>query len=355
MLSVLSPQAWLLEAGLTARTGELIRPHATTLRILTSPRAWQAVEPALSHSLERAGISWQLDYLDGECSDGAIAGLQQRTLAQGAQGILAIGGGRVLDCGKAAAAALPGVAVFCFATQAATCAAWSPYAVIYHPHGGHQKSVLLEKLPLLALADSEVIARAGVRYLESGIVDALAKWYEFAPYLRQNPHRLGLELKVAAAAQARDALLRWGEEGVAAVSQQRVNLALEKTIEASIVLAGLANSIQDALPTAGVAHEIHNRLTHQPQLHGLLHGEVVGYSLLIQSLLEYDGVADAQLLQLLQRFNSPLSLTALGPEPQAILRQIARDIHVPPASAVHLPFTVTEEKLYRALASTVVA
>ncbi len=355
MLTITAPTAYLQQPGLRKQAGEHIKPYARELRILTSPRAWQAVNPGLSHSLESAGIRWQLEYLDGECTDEAIERLRENVVTQGAQGILALGGGRVMDCAKAAADTLDDVVLINFATLAATCAAWSPFAIVYNAQGGHHHGLLVTKKPALVLVDSEVIAHTDVRYLKAGIVDALAKWFELEPYQRQNPGRLGLDLKVSVARQALEVYAQWGSDAVIANQNQQVTPALEKVIEANIVLAGLANSVHDDLPTPGVAHEIHNRLTHEPELHDLLHGEKVGYCLLIQSLLERGQQPDDNLLSLLQQYDSPLTLSALTGDVAARFRQIAREIDFPAVSLTHLPFTITQEKLEQALVATIAA
>lgn len=352
MLSIIAPGAYLQQPGLRSHAGQHIQPYASEIRIFTSVRAWQAVGAELSHSLESAGIRWQLEYLNGECTDAAIQRLRDNVQAQGAQGILAVGGGRVLDCAKAAGDTLDGVVLINFATQAATCAAWSPFAIVYNSQGGHQRGLLVRKRPALVLVDSEVIAHSDVRYLKAGIVDALAKWFELDPWQRHNPGRLGINLKISLARQALEVYQQWGAEAVRANENQQVTEALEKVIEANIVLAGMSNSVQDELATPGVAHEIHNRLTHEPELHDLLHGEKVGYSLLIQSLLEY-GQADETLVRLLRQYDSPLTLTALTGDPGVRFRQIAGDIHFPAVSARHLPFAITAEALERAFLATV--
>lgn len=351
MFRVMSPKGYLQRPGLRAEVGEIIRPLATHIHILTSPRAWQAVNPELSISLERAGIRWQLDYLSGECTDAAIADLQQQVLTHGASLILAIGGGRVLDSAKAVNDALPQVRLVNMATVAATCAAWSPLAIIYNQQGGHLRSQPLSHMPEWILVDSEVIATSDVRYLRAGMVDALAKWIEFEPYQRQRPHQLALDLKVNAARQALEWCDRWGEAAVEANIARQVTPALEKIIEANIVLAGLANSIQDSMATPGFAHVIHDRLTHQPELHHWLHGEKVGFSLLVHSLIEQDnGQVEPSLLSLLRRFNSPLTLPDTLTD--AALRQIAQDIHFPAASLADLPFSIDAHKLEQALRAT---
>jgi len=351
MFTVKSPGQYLQQPGLRHQAGELIAPLARHLRILTSPAAWQAVNPALSESLEQAGIHWQLEYLTGECSAEAIARFQENVLTQNADGILAVGGGRVLDTAKAVNNALGDRQLITFPTQAATCAAWSPLAIIYNAAGGHVSSDSLETMPALILVDSEVIARSDVRYLRSGIIDALAKWYEFEPYQRQNPAQLALDVKASLARQAIDIFLRWGDEAVADNQRQQVTLALEKVIEANIVLAGLANSVRGPLATPGFAHVIHDTLTHQPELHAWLHGEKVGYSLLIQALVENPAAqqSDSELLTLLHRFHSPLRLPNLSGEREARIRQIARDISFPVNSLAHLPFAITQQALTDAL------
>lgn len=353
MFTVKSALNYLQSAGVRHQAGELIRPLAQQLQILTSPRAWQAVGPALTDSLETAGIRWQLSYLDGECTAEAIEAFRIQVVASGADGILAAGGGRVLDTAKAVNNALGDRQLIAVPTQAATCAAWSPLAIVYNQAGGHLSSNELNTMPALILADSEVIARSEPRYLRSGIIDALAKWYEFEPYQRQNPGLLALDLRVSVARQATEVFLQLGEEAVQANRQQQVTPALEKVIEANIVLAGLSNSIRGSLPTPGVAHVIHDTLTHQPELHHWLHGEKVGFSLLIQSLLSNGNQApDADLLTVLQRFGSPLRLPELQGDRSERLRRISHDIRFPAASLSHLPFEITADRLYQALLRT---
>ncbi|WP_147198739.1 iron-containing alcohol dehydrogenase family protein [Pantoea sp. CCBC3-3-1] len=353
MFTIKSPARYEQQAGLRHQAGELIRPLAAHLRILTSPRAWRAVNPSLSESLDRTGIRWQLDYLSGECTDDNIARFQQKLLEQGAEGILAIGGGRVLDTAKAVNNALGDRVLIALPTLAATCAAWSPLAIVYNAAGGHLRSQPLDAMPALILVDSEVIAQSDVRYLRAGIVDALAKWIEFEPYQRHNPHQLALDVKVSAAWQAVEIFQRWGEEAVRDNQQQQVTQALEKVIEANIVLAGLANSVRGSLDTPGFAHVIHDALTHQPELHGWLHGEKVGFSLLIQSLVaNRNDQPDAELLALLRHFGSPLRLPALQGDRAERIEQIAAAIHFPTASLGDLPFTLTQPALKEALLMT---
>lgn len=353
MLAIKSPQAYIQQSGIRKKVGEYLAPYGKNIRILTSETAWHVVNSELTQALNNADIKWQLEYLNGECTDAAINRFKNNVIEQDATVIFAVGGGRVLDCAKAAGDALDNVVVINFATVAATCAAWSPIAIIYNEQGGHLRSQPLRKMPVLVLVDSEVIAQSDVRYLKAGIVDALAKWYEFRPYQRHNPESLALDLKVMAAQRAVEAYRQWGQQAIEANQQKQVTPALEKVIDANIVLAGLANSMRDDLPTPGFAHAIHNQLTHLPELHHWLHGEKVGFSLLVQSIMEHaEGQPDADLVALLTCFDTPLRLPAFHQNRQQVIRQLAQAIRFPAASAARLPFTVSPEALEQALLAT---
>ncbi|CAI1217671.1 iron-containing alcohol dehydrogenase family protein [Serratia ficaria] len=350
MFAIKSPQNYHHQPGLCARVGELLHKHATDIAIITSPQAWKAVNPQLENSLRDAGIVWQTNFLTTECTDAAIMTHLASVRRQNATLVLGIGGGRVLDCSKAIASQLADVTLVTLPTVAATCAAWSPISIIYNEHGGHVRSQSLSLMPLMVLVDSEVIAHSDARYLRAGIVDALAKWYEFRPYQQKSDDSLALNLKVQAARLAVDIFEKYGEQAVRDNERQEVTPALIKTIDANIAIAGMANSMRDENPAPGVAHAIHNRLTHQPELHGWLHGEKVGFGLLVQSLLESrDGQPEAELLALLRRYGAPLALPDIGGSRAETLAVIAREVKFPAKAALNLPFSIAAVDLEHAL------
>ena len=67
-----------------------------------------------------------------------------------------------------------------------------------------------------------------------------------------------------------------------AVEQQVVTPALERLVEANVLLSGLG------FESSGLAaaHAIHNGLTAIPQTHGYQHGEKVSFGTLVQLVLE---------------------------------------------------------------------
>ncbi|WP_034949837.1 iron-containing alcohol dehydrogenase family protein [Erwinia oleae] len=353
MFAIKSPQHYLNQAGLRTRVGEILSAHASHVAIITSPQAWKAVNPQLRESLEAENIRYQCHFLTTECTDVAIASHLAAVQQQEASLILGIGGGRALDCAKAVAAGLGDGVLVTMPTVAATCAAWSPVSIIYNERGGHVRSQPLSTMPLMVLVDSEIIAQNDVRYLKAGIVDALAKWYEFRPYKQKSDDSLALNLKVQAARLAVDIFEKYGTEAVRDNELHAVTPALIKVIDANIAVAGMANSMRDATPAPGVAHAIHNRLTHQPELHDWLHGEKVGFGLLVQSLMESEtGQPDAQLLALLRQYDAPLTLAPLSGDRAAAMAAIAREVKFPASGAARLPFSLAAEKIERALMAT---
>nr|WP_113866044.1 iron-containing alcohol dehydrogenase family protein [Brenneria salicis]NMN90154.1 glycerol dehydrogenase/uncharacterized oxidoreductase [Brenneria salicis ATCC 15712 = DSM 30166]RBP63225.1 glycerol dehydrogenase/uncharacterized oxidoreductase [Brenneria salicis ATCC 15712 = DSM 30166]RLM30879.1 glycerol dehydrogenase [Brenneria salicis ATCC 15712 = DSM 30166] len=350
MLAIKSPLAYHHQAGLCNQVGELIRVFAQRIAILTSPRAWQAVEASVTASLDNHGIQFEVHFLTGECTRTAVEYHRERIAQQQIQFVLGIGGGRVLDCAKAVADGLDNGQVATLPTIAATCAAWSPISILYDEQGGHQGNYPLQRMPVMVLVDSSVIARSDARYLKAGIVDALAKWYEFQPYQQNNGDSLALNLKIQAAAFARDTFERWGEQAVRDNQDQQVTIALQHVIDANIAGAGLANSMRDEDPSPGVAHAIHNRLTHLPELHHWLHGEKVGFGLLVQSILARgDGRPDNELLAQLRRYDAPLTLCAPGEQQPEIAKYLASSFKFPAASADMLPFSLTPEAIEQAI------
>ena len=356
MIVVKAPQNYLNEAGLINRIGEFVAPIARDkIMIITSPRAWRATRPAVDNSFASRGIRYQRYFLEGECTAATIAAFTEQAIAGDAALVIGIGGGKVLDTAKGIAESSGRLPLITVPTVAATCAAWSPISVLYTDAGAHLNSMQLQRTPEWVLVDSQIIAATPVRYLKAGIVDALAKWYEFEPFLRQGDNSLSLILKAQAAKLALDIFEQYGEEAVADNAAGRVTPTLIRVVDAVIALAGMANSMRDDFQRIGVAHAIHNSITRHPDLHGFLHGELVGYGLAVQSLLDNDDAPPRpHLLSLLERFSMPLTLAGLGVREAVADRaaQIARGVRIDPANTSRLPFVLDAERIEQALLDT---
>ncbi|WP_410014243.1 iron-containing alcohol dehydrogenase family protein [Sodalis sp. C49] len=359
MIVVKAPQNYLNEAGLINRIGDYVAPITRErVMIITSPRAWQATQPALEASFSAHGIGFQRYFLQGECTRATIAAFSAQAQAQDIRLVIGVGGGKVLDTAKGIAESCGQLPLITVPTIAATCAAWSPISVLYTEAGGHLNSMPLQRTPEWVLVDSAIIAATPVRYLKAGIVDALAKWYEFEPYLRRDDSSLSLVLKAQAAKLALDIFEQSGAQALADNEAGLATPVLARVLDGVIALAGMANSMRDEIPRIGVAHAVHNSMTYHPDLHGFLHGELVGFGLVVQSYLDDDRpdslAAQAHLLQLLTLFSTPLTLRQLGIT-DAIdqrIKQIALGVKISADNAARLPFALGTERIERALAKT---
>jgi glycerol dehydrogenase len=131
--------------------------------------------------------------------------------------------------------------------------------------------------------------------------------------------------------------------------------------EASALTAGLIGGLGGARCRTVAAHAVHNGLTQLSACHGSLHGEKVGFGVLVQLRLEEQvggnqlaGQARRQLLPFFQALGLPLTLADLGlaratlEELQEVCTFACRggsDLH-------HLPFAVGPAELLGALVTT---
>ena len=158
---------------------EIVEHHGGTLRVRSQVgegTTFIISLPAATAELEEA-IATKLVEFGGECSDEEITKLSEISERSECDVIVGIGGGKTLDTAKAVAneLKLPVVMVPSIASTDAPCSAVS---VIYTSSGGFKRYLFLSKNPDLVLIDVGIIARSPVRFLISGMGDALATWFE---------------------------------------------------------------------------------------------------------------------------------------------------------------------------------
>ncbi|MFA5663283.1 glycerol dehydrogenase [Castellaniella sp.] len=248
----------------------------------------------------------------GECTGAEIDRLAG--LAAGAQAdvIVAVGGGKTIDSAKGVRIQ-SGLPIFIVPSIASNDSPTSRLVVLYTADHAVDKVDLMPTNPDLVLVDTQVLVQAPERFFVSGVGDALSKKFEAAQCIgsrRRNFHDGQATLLAQAIADlCYDTVRAHADGALEAVRNRRVNDDFERTVEATILLSGLA------FESAGlsIAHSLTRGLSAVPGPAAALHGEQVAFGLLVQLLLEgrsADFMAD--LLMFYGRMGLPRTLTGLG-------------------------------------------
>lgn len=309
--------------------------------------------------LQGEGLAAKSADLQHDCCENDLQRLFQEATQDTPDGpcdlIIAIGGGKVLDAGKLLAhqLSLPCVTV---PTSAATCAGWTALSNLYTPEGAFLRDVSLARCPDLLVFDHDLVRQAPTRTLVSGIADAMAKWYEASVSSAQSGDGL-VQQAVQQARLLRDQMLL---EGLAAVADPHSE-AWVRVAEGAALTAGLIGGLGGARCRTVAAHAVHNGLTQLAATHAHLHGEKVGFGILVQLRLEevlggsrLAGQARQQLLTFFRSLALPCDLAELGLMETSLheLLQVCEHACREGSDLHHLPFAVAPHDLLAALVTT---
>lgn len=315
---------------------------------VTGEQALVAAQPWLEPWLDLPGT--KVSVFAGHCSVPAVTALAQEA-GEDRQVVIGVGGGTVLDTAKALAHRL-GLPVVTIPTIAATCAAWTPLSVWYNDAGEALHFEVFPQANHLLLLEPQIILQAPARYLQAGIGDTLAKWYE-AVVLAPKPAELPLTVRLGLdiAKTLRDVLLEKSEAALADQQAQDLTLAFRDVVDAIVAGGGMVGGLGERYTRIAAAHAVHNGLTVLPQTAQFLHGTKVAYGILVQSALLGQDAITAQLIEAYKRFDLPTTLAQLEIDIQQ-RDQVDRLIHhtLRPVESIHyLPIALTPEILRAAL------
>lgn len=299
---------------------------------LSKPRGKQ-LEQAFRSSGPAASDSIDFDtvFLDGEPTVAKADAFAAQARNAGADFIVGLGGGKVLDLSKAVAQRLS-LPLATIPTIAATCAAWTSVYLLYTDDHKVDQHEWLDDAPELVLVDKSVILATPERYLFSGVGDALAKWVEEChPTDRIDESQIDLwyRLRRRIGSLTRDSLeIEFLDAHIDASASSDPALNAE-AVNAIIVLAGLPVGFRPSAPVKAaprleLAHAVYNSWTWLGTGAELLHGEVVAFGVAVQRALQ--GADEADVKSYLRRISGiglPVSLAQLGVTDDGQIRQLA--------------------------------
>lgn len=267
--------------------------------------------------------------------------------------VVGIGGGKTIDVAKAVGTRLK-VPFIVVPTIAATDAPTSSLSVIYHEDGSHAGEFFYDHSPAVLVVDSRIIAEAPVRFLVSGMGDALATLIEAESTRKSGVANLvyhmagGFKQTLAGQAIAKacyDSLMKYGVLAKEACSRHVVTEALEHIIETNILLSGLGFENN---ATSG-AHSINDGLTAMENNSKTMHGEKVAFGCVVQLIAE---CADRDYLDEVLGFCVDVGLPVCLED--LFVKNSEENVRKIAAASMHsnwknMPFPVDEEFVYSAI------
>jgi len=313
MLIFGSPSRYVQGAGALSGIGRELARIGNEAVLVLDALIEERYGAAIEASCREAGVKATLLRFGGECTPAEVDRLAAAVNAPAI--VAAAGGGKCIDAGKALANRT-GAKVVTIPTIASTDAPTSHNYVMYDEDHRMLSVDKLKRNPELVVVDTEVIARAPKKLFVSGIGDAIGKIYEADACAAANGinmyggHSSWAAVYLGRACHA--LLLEKAEAALAAIDRQQVDDALERVVEATVLMSGLA------FESGGlsISHSMTRGLTALKPWSLALHGFQVAYANLVQIRLE--GRPDAEIDELAAfyaRIGLPRSLTELGGAP----------------------------------------
>ena len=340
-------QAWIKSLDLITKLCK--RPLIIGRSIFT-----EKIRNSFKNDLFGIGLKPISSVISHDCCELDIQNLCQLAKNNNCDGIIAAGGGKVLDAGKLIADLL-NINCITFPLSASTCAGWTALSNIYTPDGKFIKDVSLKRCPDLLIFDHSIVRAAPPRTLASGMADAVAKWYESS--LTSSTSQDGfVQQAVQMARVLRDQLFL---NGYKAFKDPQSN-SWETVAEGCAMTAGIIGGLGGAKCRTAAAHPIHNGLTQLTYKNKPLHGELVGFGLIVQLHLEEKNTtsqlpkqAKSQLIDFLSQLSLPISIQSI-----CLRNATSNELHkackfaCKKDSDIHqLPFSINEKDLLEAIQS----
>lgn len=300
-----TPEKYINEPGSVSRAGKILAETAGELKkplIIAGKKAKDAVEKEnFFRSLSENGISIEhIEDFSGYPSQNQFERYAELAKNYGADFIIGIGGGRVLDTSKAAGD-ITGLPVVTVPSVAATCASWAALTIQYDDEGKYVKHRRNNKCPKIVIADPKVIFTAPERFIFSGVVDTFAKFYEVRPTWERHPEDIPTNVSLA---EAKIAFKKLEDNVYKAIVEAKNNVfgqSAQDVIDAIIYLAGLTGSIKSKYGHYSFAHPFYHTSTQLKHTNIKLHGEKVAFGIVTQLILE--GKPDSEVIEAIRLFD----------------------------------------------------
>lgn len=351
---LVAPRRYVQGPGVMAEVGQTVKPLGDKALVLWDATVREIVSESVLQSFSSESIEIEEYVFPGEATQQQRRAVAEAAEAFGAGSILAFGGGKVLDVAKGAAFDAKTAMVSC-PTIASTDSPTSACSVWYDEEGNYEGFDMWPFNPDIVLVDTEVIVQAPVHMFVAGMGDALATWLEAeAVQKSRGMNFLGAHATMAALQWAKlsfDIVMEHGLDARRDVANHLVTPAVEKVVEANVLLSGVG------FESVGLAcaHDVGNLLSNFHECHakGLMHGHKVGFGILTQLCLddEMDVARRTEILDFEIALGLPVTLEELGLEgiSEEKLKGIGDHCSAEGSLSSNHPFPVTSQSIVNAI------
>ncbi|MGG0719299.1 iron-containing alcohol dehydrogenase family protein [Robertmurraya massiliosenegalensis] len=338
-----APSEYILQEGaLKLLEQKLLERGLKKVLIVHGTKSWQAARsywPTLSEV-----IYHEYTY-NGECSLEEIEELAEIIHEHNYDGVVGVGGGKVLDLVKAVCDKMRLQAVL-IPTLASNCSPWTPLSVLYDQSGAFIRYDVYPVCTSLVLIEPKILLHAPIELFIAGIGDTLAKWYEADVQMGNIPRKsVPLLISHYTARQCKEIIVEHSVGAIQAVHEGVLNEDFIKVVETIIVFGGMVGGFGDHYGRIAGAHSIHNGLTVLEETHHVLHGDKVAYGILVQLILEGKQSEIDYLLPFYRRLGLPSSLKELGIQEvtDVVVQKVAEKATLKEESIHVMPIGIIDE------------
>ncbi|MDO6731847.1 glycerol dehydrogenase [Marinovum sp. 2_MG-2023] len=280
------PSRYIQGPGALKQTGQLLSELGFKRPVLLCDETVRKVAlPILRASLDPFGHESSVVVFPGEITLATVADCNQKVAGHRPDVVVGLGGGKAVDAAKAAAANLD-VPVVIAPTVASNDAPTSRLIVINDQNRTPVQIDFLKLNPTAILVDTDIIVKAPVRFFAAGIGDAISKSLEAnqcaasggVNFFGTPPSATAIMLSD----QCFSVILKHAVTAYDAVKRREITPEVEELVEATVLLSGLG------FESGGLslAHALIRGITAIPSMGKMLHGEMVAFGALVQSVVE---------------------------------------------------------------------
>lgn len=293
--------------------------------ILGGRHALEAAMPKIEKSLKDNRLDYVVGVFEGYCTYDNAAKHATVIREKNCDCIVAVGGGKCMDNGKAISK-LTGLLLGTIPTSLATCVACTNMAIMYENSGAFSGSLYPDRAIAFVLADLEILAGTPVRYIASGIVDAMAKYPElhFSQRGVQSCAEIDdacLQVAHGMAFSTWNILMANGRKAYSDNRNQVISNEFSAVANTNLIATGSISGLVRGSKQLAIAHALYNHSTTVfPEVwRSFLHGEIVSAGILLQEF--YNDAAQEEIdayVSIAKDLGAPVCLHDLGIEGTAV-------------------------------------